>query len=194
MKRRWWAALAGPWLIAAGGAGCRPDLHGTEGARLSVRWTGPDTSAFSAHAVAEWCPSLHLLEIRAIAGDSGIAIALYPADSIEAGVYPVRRPDVADTTGAPSAAVGLRWFSRTVIMGYQGDSGRVVVERDPGGSLAGRFAVAARSLVAGARLTMTGTFQDLRIVTAAPTCAGRHPGKAARRDSTAAGAAPDTSD
>jgi hypothetical protein len=189
-----WTALGGPWLVAAGVFGCHADARGDEG-RLSARWTGPDTAAFSARAVAEWCSSLHLLEIRAIAGDTGMAIVLYPADTVKAGTYPVRRPDRADTTRPPSAAVALRWFSKTTIMGYQSDTGRVNVERTADGSLAGRFAVGARPLVAGARLTATGTFEDLRIVTAPPTCAGRHPPDTTHRDTMPTGEAePDTSD
>jgi hypothetical protein len=135
--------------------------------------------------MAEWCASLHLLEIRAVAGDSGVGLVLYPADTIEPGVYPVRRPDVADTSRPPSAALALRWFSKTAIMGYQADTGRVTIERTPDGSLAGRFGIGARPLVTGARLRATGTFEGLRIVTAPPTCAGRQPGDTARADSTA---------
>lgn len=186
--------LVWAWLVA-GGLGCHPESQGTVDGRLSVRWTGPDTASFSSRAVAEWCASLHLLEIRAIAGDTGAGIVLYPADTIGPGVYPVQRPEGPDSTRPPSAAVALRWFSKTTIMGYQGDSGRVTVERTPDGSLAGRFAVGARPLVTGARLAATGTFEDLRIVTAPSTCAGREPRDSAGRGTTGADEAePDTSD
>lgn len=175
--------LVWAWLVAAG-LGCHTEAQEAGEGRLSVRWTGPDTAAFSSRAVAEWCASLHLLEIRAVAGDTGAGIVLHPADTVAPGVYPVRRPDVPDSTGPPSAAVALRWFSKTTIMGYQGDSGRVTVERAPDGSLAGRFAVGARPLVTGARLAATGTFEDLRIVAAPVTCVGREPGDTAGRDTT----------
>jgi hypothetical protein len=182
------------WLVL-GTLGCHSEPRGSGAGRLSIRWTGPDTAAFSSGAVAEWCASLHLLEIRAIAGDTGAGIVLYPADSVGPGVYIVRRPDLADTARPPSAAVALRWFSKTTIMGYQADSGRVTVERSPDGGLGGRFAVGARPLVTGARLTASGTFEGLRIVTAPLTCAGRQAGDTAKRDTTAADAAPpDTSD
>ena len=65
------------------------------------------------------------------------------ADTIEAGEYPVRAPDVADTTRRPSAAIGLRWFSQTSVMGFQGDSGGVTLERRADGSLSGRFTAGA---------------------------------------------------
>jgi hypothetical protein len=181
--------------VVAGALGCRPESQGDGGGRLSIRWTGPDTVELSSPAVAEWCASLHLLEIRALVGDTGTGIVLYPADTIGPGVYPIRRPDVADTTRPPAAAVALRWFSKTTIMGYQGDSGRVTVERTPDGTLAGRFAVHARPLVTGARLSATGTFEALRVATAPVTCAGRQPPDTAGRDTTGADEAPpDTSD
>ena len=188
------AAPAWRWLLA-GALGCSSAPRGGAEGHLSVRWTGPDTAAFSSRAVAEWCASLHLLEIRAVAGDSGMGLALYPADTIEPGTYPVRRPDVADTTRPPAASVALRWFSKTTIMGYQADTGRVTVERTPDGSLAGRFTIGARPLVTGARLNATGTFEDLRIVTAPAACAGRPAGDTAGRDSAGRDQpAPDSSD
>jgi hypothetical protein len=176
--------LAWIWLVAST-LGCQPGTQGAAAGRLSIRWTGPDTASFASPAVAEWCASLHLLEIRAVAGDTGAGIVLYPADSVGPGVYLVRRPDVADTTRPPSAAVALRWFSKTTIMGYQADSGRVTVERTPDSRLAGRFAIGARPLVTGARLTASGTFEDLRVVTAPVTCAGRQAGDTVKRDTTA---------
>jgi hypothetical protein len=172
--------------LAAVAFACHPESGGPAEGHLAVRWTGPDTAAFSSSAVAEWCASLHLLEIRAVAGDTGMGIVLYPADTITPGVFPVRRPDVADTTRPPSAAVALRWFSKTMIMGYQGDTGRVTVERTPDGTIAGRFAIGARPLVTGARLSATGTFDGLRLATAPVTCAGWPPGDTAGHDSTAA--------
>ena len=188
------AGLLWSWL-AAGALGCHPESPNASEGRLSIRWSGPDTTAFSAHAVAEWCASLHLLEIRAISGDTGTGIVLYPTDTVGAGVYPVRRPERADSAQRPSAALALRWFSKTTIMGYQGDTGRVTVERTPDGSLAGRFAIGGRPLVTGARLAATGTFEDLRIVATPVTCAGRQPADTAARDTTRPGEAePDTSD
>lgn len=188
----WQAGLASAWLVAAA-LGCHAESGAAAEGRLSIRWLGPDTAALSAPAVAEWCASLHLLEVRAIAGDTGAGIVLYPSDSIGPGVYPVRRPEGADSAQRPSAAVALRWFSKTTIMGYQADTGRVTVERTPDGRLAGRFGVGARPLVTGARLTASGTFEDLRIVTAPVTCAGRQAGDTAAR-ARPDEAAPDTPD
>jgi hypothetical protein len=169
-------------LLALCASACRPDASAPPRARLTARWTGADTAKFSAHAVAEWCASLHLLEIRAVAGDTGVGIALYPPDTLEAGAYPVRRPDVADTTRPPSAAVALRWFSKTMVKGFQGDSGGVTLERRSDGSLAGRFTAGARPFVSGARVHVTGSFEGLRVATAPSGCAGRPPSDTAKAD------------
>jgi hypothetical protein len=114
-----------------------------------------------------------MLEIHAAAGDTGMGLALYARDTVEAGQYPVRRPDVADTALPPSAAVALRWFSQTTVMGYQGDSGRVTLEHEADGSLAGRFNVGARPFVTGSRLHLTGQFEGLRVIAGSARCVGR---------------------
>jgi hypothetical protein len=182
MTLRRWAVVTGFGLIFLEAAGCRGNSEVPSGPRVSVRWTGADTASFSASAVAEWCASLHLLEIRAVAGDTGVGIALYPPDTIEAGRYPFRRPDVADTALPPSAALALRWFSQTTVMGYQGDSGSLTLERRPDGSLAGRFTAAAGPLVTGTRGHATGTFGGLRVVAAPSDCAGPPPADTAGAD------------
>jgi hypothetical protein len=171
-------------LFALGADGCTGKPEAPRGPRVSVRWTGADTASFSARAVAEWCAPLHLLEIRAIAGDTGVGIALYPPDTIEAGRYPIRRPDLADTTLPPSAALALRWFSQTTVMGFQGDSGSLMLERRPDGSLGGRFNAGARPLVTGTRLHATGTFHGLRVVPAPSDCVGLPPADTAKVDPT----------
>lgn len=157
-------AVAGWGLLGALGlaAGCRGGEDGAPtGARLEARWTGADTSAFGAPATAEWCDSLELLEIRAIAGDTGIGIALYPREGIASGVYPVRPPEAADSV-PPSAAVGLRWFSETSVQGYQADSGQVALTRGADGALSGRFTATAHAIAGRGQLTLTGSFDDLR--------------------------------
>jgi hypothetical protein len=184
MRRRPAVASLALGLFALGAAGCTSKPEGPRGPRVAVRWTGADTAAFSARAVAEWCAPLHLLEIRAVAGDTGVGIALYPPDTLEAGRYPIRRPDLADTTLLPSAALALRWFSQTTVMGFQGDSGSLLLERRPDGSLGGRFEAAARPLVTGTRLHATGTFDELRVVAAPSDCAGRSPADTANADTT----------
>jgi hypothetical protein len=180
------AAIGGSALLGliALGAGCaRGDGGAGSGPRLEVRWTGADTSAFAAPATAEWCDSLDLLEIRAIAGDTGIGLAVYRRGGIETGSYPIRKPGVADTT-PPAAAVGLRWFSRTAVQGFQADSGRLQLDRTGGGELSGRFTASAHALTGAARLELTGSFERLRERPATRGCVARR-AAAVRSDSTA---------
>lgn len=141
---------------------------------LEVEWTGADTGKLSAPAVAEWCDSLELLELRAIHGDTGIALVFYPSDSVTPDDYPVVSPEKADSS-RPSAAVALRWFAETSIRGFRGDSGTVVLEAIGPGAGAGRFSAHLRSATEGSRLRVTGSFKGLTVTPAPRGCAGRPP-------------------
>ncbi len=169
-------------LLAAGmlGAAACSDQEQTAASAgsLEVAWTGSDTGKLSGPAVAEWCDSLDLLELRAIQSDTGIALLLYPSDSaatrdsIPRGEYPVVPPQRADTT-RPSAAIAMRWFAETSIRGFRGEGGRVVVEATGPGPTAGRFSAELRSATEGSRLTIEGSFKGLAVDTAPSTCVGR---------------------
>jgi hypothetical protein len=160
---------------------------------LEVEWIGADTGKLSAPAVAEWCDGLKLLELRAIHGDTGIALLLYPsdsvppadsvapADSVTPGDYPVVPPERADSS-RPSAAVALRWFAETSIRGFRGDSGTVVLEATGPGTSAGRFSAHLRSATEGSRLTVTGSFKGLSVTPAPKGCVGRPPHEADELD------------
>lgn len=161
-----------PALAAAAVAGalaCSRPAKPAETARLSVEWTGSDTGKLSGPATAEWCDSLKLLEIRGIQGDSGLALALYPTDTIRPDSYPVLPPARADST-PPAAAVALRWFAETAIKGFRGDSGFVVVEAGRGSEIGGRFVTHAASVSDTGRLTLRGSFRNLAIARAPRGC------------------------
>jgi len=138
---------------------------------LEAQWVGGDTGKLVAPAVAEWCDSLGVLELRAVHGDTGIALALYPADSLAAGDYPTVPPARGDST-RPSAAVAMRWFAETSIRGFRGDSGSVTLAATGPGVGAGSFAARLRSTTEGSRLNVTGSFQGLTVQPAPPDCAG----------------------
>jgi hypothetical protein len=161
-------------VLIAACAGREPKT--TEAARLEVQWTGADTGRLAGPATAEWCGALRVLEIHGVAGDSGIAIALYPRDSIRPDSYPVVRPERADST-PPAAAVALRYFAETAVKGYQGDSGRVLVNAPAAGRLSGRFSASLKSASDGTRLHASGAFRDLRVVPMTRGCIPRpaHP-------------------
>jgi hypothetical protein len=174
------AAAWGLLAALALASGCRKAEGGAPtGPRLEARWTGADTATFSAPATAAWCDSLNLLEILAMAGDTGIGIAVYPRDGIASGAYPIRAPAAADSV-PPSAAVGLRWFSKTAVQGFQGDSGQLSLVRAADGALSGRFTTTARAVSGKGQLTVTGSFHELRQRPATRGCSTAPP----HRDST----------
>jgi hypothetical protein len=141
-------------------------------ARLEMAWTGTEKGHLAGPATAEWCDTLKVLQIQALAGDSGVAIALYPTDAVRPDSYPVVPPARADSI-PPSAAVALRYFAETAVKGYQGDSGRVLVRDTAGGRVSGRFSASLKSATDGSRLRAGGAFHDVRVVPAQRGCVAR---------------------
>lgn len=136
---------------------------------LDARWTGTEPGRVSGPATAEWCALRKLLEIRALQGDTGIALALYPADSVVAGEYRVLDPPKAESL-PPAAGVALRWLTQTAIRGFQGESGTVVLERSGSGTLSGRVSAGARSVTDTQRVAINGTFRDLTVTPQSRGC------------------------
>ena len=170
-----WLALAGAIVLLACSRG---DSSEPKTGSLEARWIGSDTGKLTAPAVAEWCDSLNLLELRAIHGDTGIALVLYPADSLKDSVppgdYPVLTPH-RQRPRRPSAVIALRWFAETSIRGFRGDSGIVVFQAGKKATRAGKFSGYMRSATEGSRVTVVGSFKDLTVTPAAADCAGRAP-------------------
>ena len=134
---------------------------GRTGPRLTVRWTGADTAAFDAAATAERCDTLHVVVIRAISGDTGVGLALYDSGTLRSGTYPIRPPEKADSA-VPAAALGLRWFAKTAVQGFQGTSGQLSLRRESDGTLAGTFSAKATAITGRGGLTVAGSFEGLR--------------------------------
>jgi hypothetical protein len=103
-----------------------------------------------------------MLEIRAIQGDTGLAVAVYAVDTIVSNSYPVLEPSRADSSH-PSASLALRLFGQTSIKGYQADSGAVILERSGSGPISGRLTARARSVVNGDQIRLTGKFQGVAV-------------------------------
>jgi hypothetical protein len=114
----------------------------------------------TAPASATWCEVRHLLEIRSIRGDTGIALALYPKRRLTAGTYQILEPAKAESV-PPAAGVAVRWLARNVVQGFRGDSGQVELERSGTGRLSGQLHARARSVVDTQRITLTASFRDL---------------------------------
>jgi hypothetical protein len=157
-------------IVLVGLLGCNraPASRGVAG-QIDVRWTGSEPGRLTGGATAEWCSILRLLEITAIRGDTGIALAIYSADTILPGEYRVINPAKTESL-PPAAGIALRWASQTAIKGFQGESGSVVLERSRSGELSGRIAAAARSVTDTQRVAIDGSFQGLTVRTQARGC------------------------
>lgn len=168
MKRLGWSV---PLLVLA--IGCRAVPENSEKRPyLDVRWTGAGRGKIAGPATAKWCEPQGLLEIRTVQGDTGIALALYPAETIAAGKYPVIDPAKAESL-PPAAGVALRWLTQTTVQGFQGDSGAIDLERSASGLLSGRVRIRARSVVDTQKVTVIGIFEDLPVGTDDRGCTPR---------------------
>jgi hypothetical protein len=103
-----------------------------------------------------------VLAIRIVRGDTGIALAVHPEKELTPGAYNVVIPAKAESL-PPAAAVAARWPTKSVIQGFQGDSGRVILQRSSSGRFSGRLSAWARSVVDTQRIVMRGTFRDLLV-------------------------------
>jgi hypothetical protein len=152
-----WRLWLGLMLVAACRVSSRQE---TEPGQLEARWKGAADGGVSGTAVAVWCDVRRVLEIRMVQGDTGIALALYPGKQLSAGAY--RVVDAAKAESLPPAAgVAVRWPTKTVIQGFQGDSGMVQLERSPSGRFSGRVSARARSVVDTQRIRLAGSFREL---------------------------------
>ncbi len=120
------------------------------GPELDARWIGRDTGHLAASAQAFWCEGVRRLEIRGVHGDTGVGLVLYAGGesggALVPGPYPVFDPLPDTGPPRPGSAVALRFFTRTLIKGYRGDSGSVGLARSGRGW---RARVAARLLTVG---------------------------------------------
>jgi hypothetical protein len=168
------------FLLLVLGACRTAHRRSTDTGHLKAEWSGVERGSISALATAEWCGQKRLLEIRAIQGDTGVALALYPKDSLIPGRYPVMGPLEAESL-PPAAGVALRWFSQNAVKGFQGDSGTVFLDRSASGELAGSVSGSARSVADTQRVKFKGTFEGLTL-RPSPECvpSGTRPNKAAQ--------------
>jgi hypothetical protein len=149
------------WIFLV--AACQPAPRPSSGpGQLDVSWQGSSTGSLSGTATARWCNLDRVLEIQTVRGDTGLALALYPAKEVAPGAYPVVPPERAESA-PPAAAIAARWPTKTLIQGFQGDSGQVTLQRSSKGRWSGRLQARARSAVDTQRIVLSGSFQDLRV-------------------------------
>jgi hypothetical protein len=139
-----------------------------EPGQLTVRWTqGAAPLSFTAPAEARWCARDSSLEILAVRGDSGFALALYARDTLRAESYPVG-PSTNYSPTRPQAAAALRLVNPAQLVGYESIRGSVTLsEPDP---VSGSFAVLLQLTAGRDSLAVSGSFRALTLLPAAPSC------------------------
>jgi hypothetical protein len=147
----------------------RPANRSSGEPHLELTWSGKDQGKLSGTATAAWCEPRRILEIHTVQGDTGAALVLYPKRAPAAGSYPVVDPPKAESL-PPAAGIAVRWLGQTVVQGFQGDSGSVILERSSTGVWSGRFAARARSVADTQRIRLNGSFRDLVVKPAASGC------------------------
>jgi hypothetical protein len=142
---------------------CRQARPRTSGEpHLEVSWGGKDSGTVSGGATARWCELRRVFEFQAVRGDTGAAVAVYPGPSLAPGTYQVVDPAKAESLPR-TAALALRWLGKNAVQGFQGESGRVVLQRSSSGLYSGRLAARARSVSDTQRISVSGSFHDLAV-------------------------------
>ena len=146
-----------------------------QGGQLEARWEGKDPGGFSAPATASWCADMRLLEIVAVKGDTGVALAILPAGELEAGSY--SNWDVArGEPPRPVVMAAARWFTNTAVAGFRGDSGRIELATERG-EASGRFDFRMYMTAGSDTVRLHGQFDGVPIDTgtACPTAPAAAP-------------------
>ncbi len=155
------AAVLAALAICVGGCSRIPSM--------TARWSGADTGSAVLPARAAWCGRSGPLLLFAMSGDTGIAIAAYPADSLMAGNFPIADP--AAGVIRPGAAVAARWIRRLVMSDLRGTSGRLTLQ-PTAGAVTGRFSTHAEGVTTTAQVSLEGSFSGVPLSRGGPDCAG----------------------
>ena len=136
---------------------------------IEVAWTGADTGQLAVPASARWCANDSLVEITGASGDSGVALALLPADTTVApGVFSVGLP--LRVHSRPGARVAIRWPETPLTQGFYGLSGTVTI--DSGTALSGTLEATLKSVHDDQEITMSGTFRRLTVIAGSAQACG----------------------
>ena len=123
--------------------------------------------SFTAPAEARWCARDSSLEILAVRGDSGFALALYARDTLRAESYPAG-PSTNYAPTRPQAAAALRLVNPAQLVGYESIGG--IVTLSEAGPVSGSFEVLLRVSAGLDSLAVSGSFSALTVLPAAPSC------------------------
>ncbi|HEX9166453.1 MAG TPA: hypothetical protein VF862_11130 [Gemmatimonadales bacterium] len=147
--------------------------RGSAEGRLQAEWQGARSGTFSDVATATHCAESGIVFLEAIRADSGVAMALHPADPavIAPGTFPAMSGSTPNPP-KPVVFVGLRSFEATEVRGWEAHGGTVTIDT-AGGVLSGRFDLRMQLVDGTDTLTMTGTLTAVRVVRDTAGCLTR---------------------
>lgn len=139
--------------------------------QLSTTWTfGEFQGQLTADVSATICPTTRLVELVTIRGDTGVAILLFPVDTVvTTGAYPVF-PTQIGIEPRPGAMVALRWFESVRVEAFESLDGEVVVEGGGAEGLSGRFSARLVGVERLDTVMVQGAFSGIAPVPAGPDC------------------------
>ena len=154
------AVLPALWLAAA----CSPTPA------LHAYWTGTDTGKAVLPARAALCGEHGPLLILAQAGDTGIGLAIYAADSLVPGRYPIFDP----TRGKlrTGAALAARWTRKLAVADLRGVQGELVLDGIRP-TLAGHLSGRTTGALTSGSVAIEASFKAIPVVTGGADCAGQ---------------------
>lgn len=110
-----------------------------------------------------------MLEVLAFREDTAVGFALYTRDSLRAEGYPVFRPAIF-APWRPQATASLRLLTPNSLEGFESTWGQVIVTEGGSRRASGRFELHLRASSSPDSLHLTGSFDRLAILPAAPWC------------------------
>ena len=137
---------------------------------MQVVWQRDSTESqvtLPAHAV--WCRDLGWLELVGARSDTGVGLAVFPADTGYAGSYRLLPPQARTGTTKGVGAVAVRWFSRDELLAYEGLDGAAELRQEPAG-LAGSIRARLRVPMGDDSLRLEAEFRGIPVTEGGIEC------------------------
>jgi len=139
---------------------------------IRVAWQRPDRQGeFVLSADATLCRETGVVELLAASGDTGVGIAIFPADSatVLPGAYPIFHGGNVLQEPRPGANLALRWFDRLALEAYQALNGEVLI--DAGNTvLSGSFDAESEGIERNDSIRVSGRFRGVPLRELAVGC------------------------
>ena len=142
---------------------------------MAVRWkSGEKAEGFdgglTGPASAIWCPIERRLEVRTIAGDTGVILVVYPRDSVVSGKYPITLPlPFPASPIRPGAVLALRVVIPSAVIGFRADAGDLILARN-GGKITGQFSAGMTQPGQSTRVATAGKFSRIPLEEGGDRC------------------------